>query len=86
MFDTYVDRDYYITGLDPLEADGFLADAVQCDYPYRYYNNLDVIHYLVVKDSYNLRFQESSLEELTNFPPEGYLLYRNPAETAVFFE
>lgn len=94
LFDTYVDRNYYVTGLDLLEADGFLADAildltsesVRCDYPYRYYEDLDEIHYLVVKDSYGIHFQESSVEELTDFPLEGYRLYRNLAETVVYFK
>lgn len=76
LLDTYVDRNYYVTGIDLLKADCFLEDAVlgltsesvRCNYPYRYYDDLDEIHYLVVKDSYGIHFHESSVDELPDFP------------------
>lgn len=85
LFDTYINRDFYVAEIDMIAADGNLNDSVldlqtesvMCNFPYKYYNGLTEIDYLIVREDYNIYFQDDSVEEITMFPMEGYKMYRN---------
>lgn len=93
LFDTYVCRDFYVTEIEILEEDHCLDDSildlnteyVRCVYPKLYYQDLKEVDYIVVKDSYDIRFQESSVKEFTDFPMDGYSLYRNYGVDKIYF-
>lgn len=93
LFDTYISRDFYITELQILENDHCLDDAVldlnteyvRCVYPQQYYQDLKEVDYIVVKDSYDIRFREASIEKISDFPMDGYSLYRNYEANKIYF-
>ncbi len=85
LFDTYINRDFYVAEIDMITADGILEDfvldlqteSIKCNFPYEYYSDLTEIDYLIVKEDYNISFREDSVEEITDFSIEGYKMYRN---------
>lgn len=93
LFDTYIGRDFYVTEFDILEDDHCLDDSildlntehVRCVYPQQYYQDLREINYIVVKDSFDIRFQEVSVEKISDFPMDGYSLYRNSEANKIYF-
>lgn len=93
LFDTYINRDFYVAEIDMIAADGSLEDSVldlqtesiKCNFPYKYYSGLTEIDYLIVKDDYNICFQNDSVEEMIDFPMEGYKMYRNKEQRFIRF-
>ena len=93
LFDTYIGCDFYVTEIEILEADHCLDDSVidlnteyvGCVYPQQYYRDLKEVDYIVVKDSYDIRFQEVSVEEVTDFPMDEYSLYKNSETDKICF-
>lgn len=93
LFDTYVSRNFYVTELDMLETDRCLDDmildlsseSVRCVFPSQLYSELKEVDYLVVKNGYDIHFQASSVEEMSDFPLDGYCLYRNRESDKIYF-
>lgn len=85
LFDTYMDCEIYVMNIDALGMDVLLEDSVidlasegvLCDISGRYYPDLPTVDYLVVMDDYNIRFMENSVEQMADFPLDGYSLYKN---------
>lgn len=85
LFDTYMDRDFYVCDIDSAGMKSLLedlvidlaAESIQCDLLYEEYPDLRQVDYLVVRDNYGIRFAENTVEEISDFPLEGYSLYRN---------
>ena len=94
LFDTYVDRDFYVAEIDTIAADGFLKDAVldlktaaiRCNFPYKYYDDLSQVDYLVVKTDYGIGFWQETVEKVAEFPLEGYTLYKNRKPDEIWFQ
>lgn len=79
LFDTYINRDFYVTELDLLQdaVIDLSTDRIPCFFPYESYQELTKVDYLIVKEGYGIVFEEGTVEELTGFPMDGYRLYRN---------
>lgn len=85
LFDTYMDLPFYVCDIDSVEIQKALEDTVidlaseqmVCDVTGDYYANLACVDYLVLKKEYPIRFREESVEEMKDFPLEGYHVYRN---------
>lgn len=85
LFDTYMDRDFYVCDIDSAGMKCLLedlvidlaAESIQCDLLHEEYPDLRQVEYLVVRDNYGIRFAENTVEEISDFPLEGYSLYRN---------
>lgn len=85
LFDTYMDTPFYVCDIDSTEMQKALEDAIidlaseqiVCDVTGDYYSNLGRVDYLVLKADYHIRFREDTVEEIKDFPLEGYHVYRN---------
>lgn len=79
LFDTYINRDFYVTELNLLQDTviDLSTDKIPCYFPYESYQELTKVDYLIVKEDYGIAFEEGTVEELTGFPMRGYRLYRN---------
>lgn len=88
LFDTYINRDFYVTELDLLQDSviDLSAERIPCSFPYETYRELTSVDYLIVKADYGICFQEDSVEELPDFPMTGYRLYRNRDGGRIGFE
>ena len=79
LFDTYINRDFYVTELNLLQDTviDLSTDKIPCYFPYESYQELTKVDYLIVKEDYGISFEVGTVEELTGFPMRGYRLYRN---------
>lgn len=88
LFDTYINRDFYVTEID-LICDSVIdlsAQKIPCYFPYESYHNLTKIDYLIVKESYGICFGEDTVEEHTDFPMKWHRLYRNKDVGRIVFK
>lgn len=88
LFDTYINRDFYVTELELLQDDviDLSTDKIPCSFPCESYQDLTRVDYLIVKDDYGIAFEEGTVEELADFPMSGYRLYRNRDAERISFE
>lgn len=94
LFDTYIDRSFFVMDSDSVEIGEFLGDSVLnlesedvvCDVSNKPYPELTEIAYLIVMDDYGIRFTETSVEKIEDFPLEGYSLYKNLDTGKVYFD
>lgn len=88
LFDTYINRDFYVTELELLQDDviDLSTDKIPCFFPCESYQELTRVDYLIVKDDYGIVFEEGTVEELADFPMSGYRLYRNRNAERIGFE
>lgn len=94
LFDTYVDCSYYVMDSDSMAMRGFFEDSVLdlktenivCDVSGEPYPDLTEIAYLIVMDDYGIRFADSSVEKVENFPLQGYSLYQNLDMEKIYLE
>lgn len=88
LFDTYINRDFYVTELELIQDDviDLSTDKIPCSFPCESYQELTRVDYLIVKDDYGIAFEEGTVEELADFPMSGYRLYRNRDAERIGFE
>ena len=88
LFDTYINRDFYVTERDLIEASAIDlgTEKVPCYFPYESYQELTKVDYLIVKEEYGIRFKADTVEEFADFPMKGYRLYRNKDTGRIEFE
>lgn len=85
LFDTYMDVPFYVCDIDNAKTQKALEDTVidlaseqiVCDVTGDDYSNLGRVDYLVLKEDHHIRFREDCVEEMKDFPLEGYHVYRN---------
>ena len=88
LFDTYINRDFYVTERDLIEASviDLGTEKVPCYFPYESYQELTKVDYLIVKEEYGIRFKADTVEEFADFPMKRYRLYRNKDTGRIEFE